>query len=194
MSTPLYGLIRPRLLPQPRRGIVLPVVLILLLVMGFVGLFAARRAATVEEVSNNTRVNQVATLAAESGLRHCEAVVIDAVDGGTRFDKAVKDRIQDTPLLSGPDDQGAWWRVLANWGSGSAALISVIPDSASAPTLQGVPSLFCLAEAMEGDQYLITARGLSAGASFNNAGQLQGGSEVWMQSVLRPAVPAQAGE
>lgn len=176
------------------RGIVLPVVLVLLLVLAFVGLLAARRAATVEEVSNNTRVQQVATLAAESGLRHCEAVVIDAVDDGNRFDDAVKLRVQHTPLLTDPDDARAQWKLLQNWRPGSAQLISVEPDPASSPTLQGVPTLYCLAEAMQGDQYLITARGLSAGTSFNAAGQLQGGAEVWMQSVLRPTVTAQTEE
>jgi type IV pilus assembly protein PilX len=183
---------RPLPLPLPmreQRAIVLPVVLVLLLVVGLVGLFAARRAATVEEISNNTRVNQVATLAAENGLRHCEALVMDAAAEGNRFDNALKDRIETTTLLDGPGDARALWSQVGSWAAGSAHLVTVEPDAAASPTLTGVPTLFCLAESMQGDQFLITARGLSAGASFNADGQLQSGAEVWLQSILRPNAP-----
>lgn len=186
---------RSRPLPSPTasarrlarsQGLALPVVLVLLLVMAFAGLLAARRSATVEEISNNARVHQVAWLSAQSGLRYCEAVVIDSIEGGQRFDATVTQRV-GTVTISDANDQNAAWSKLANWADTSAVLITapVAGQNASA-ALQGAPASRCLAEPLPDRRYLVTARGLSAGASFNGSGQLLGGAEVWLQSVISP--------
>lgn len=168
------------------RGLALPVVLILLVVMAFAGLLAARRSATVEEISNNARVNQVAWLSAQSGLRYCEAVVIDAVDSGSRFDATVKQRVRTTAIADANAPQAAWAR-LTNWADNSPILITApVAEQNASAALQGAPAPRCMAELLQDGRYLVTARGLSAGTSFNGSGQLLGGAEVWLQSVISP--------
>ncbi len=185
-SRPLPAPTAPARHPARGRGLALPVVLVLLLVMAFAGLLAARRSATVEEISNNARVHQVAWLSAESGLRYCEAVVIDSVEGGGRFEDVIKQRVGTTTIADASDRNAAWSRI-ANWADTSAVLITapVAGQNASA-ALQGAPAPRCLAEPLADGRYLVTARGLSAGASFNGSGQLLGGAEVWLQSVISP--------
>ena len=61
-------------------GAVLPVALILLVVLTFAGLSAAKRSTTHDVIAQNLRVNEVAQQSAESALRYCEAVVMDLVD------------------------------------------------------------------------------------------------------------------
>lgn len=180
----------------PERGLVLPVVLVLLLVLAFVGLFAARRAATVEEVSNNARVNQIATLAAQHALNYCEAVVIDAQDDTGQFDAAVRQLVQTkNPLTTSPEDPTAIWVQRANWSDSSTVRITApVTEGEAATLLQGAPPPHCIAEALQSGQFLITARGLSRGASFNADGQLQGGAEVWLQSIITPRVPVRSSE
>jgi type IV pilus assembly protein PilX len=185
----------PSIAANPYRGVVLPVVLILLLILAFVGLFAARRSASVEEISNNARVNQVAWQSAQSGLRHCEAVVMDDVDGSQLFNADVRKRIQTSTLLSGPDDTNAQWDQIVNWAAGSTMLIEApVTEQSASKALQGAPVPRCIAEALEGGRFLITARGLSAGSTFNANGQLEGGAEVWLQSIISPRVPTRSSE
>lgn len=174
----------------PQRGLVLPMVLVLLLVLAFVGLFAAKRAATVEEVGNNARVNQVATQAAQSALNYCEAVVIDSQGDANQFDAVTRALVQSKTLLTGPEDTSGQWTQLTNWADSSTVRITVpVADGQAATAMTGAPAPHCIAEALQGGQFLITARGLSLGASFNNDGQLQGGSEVWLQSIITPRIP-----
>jgi type IV pilus assembly protein PilX len=187
----MHGVVEPIQGPAApaHRGLVLPMVLVLLVVMSFAGLLAARRSATVEEITNNSRVNQVAWLSAQSGLRHCEAVVIDSVESGNRFDAATKNRVQATALQS-PTDASAAWNRLANWSDSSPVLITApMADANASAALQAAPAPRCMAQALQGNRYLITARGLSTGATVNNDGLLLGGAEVWLQSVISPEVP-----
>lgn len=175
-------------------GLVLPVVLVLLVVMAFAGLLAARRSATVEEISNNARVNQVAWLSAESGLRYCEAVVIDLVEGGSRFDAALKTRVESEQIQS-PNDTSAIATKLVQWKDDGPALIQVpVTDDSASAALKAAPKPRCIAQAMTEKRYLITARGLSAGATLNSDGALVGGGEVWLQSVISPVVPVRSKE
>jgi type IV pilus assembly protein PilX len=187
-----------RMLRRPwaaQRGIALPVVLVLLLVMAFVGLVAARRAATVEEIGNNARVNHVATQAAQSALNFCEAVVIDAEGDADQFDAPTRSLVQRTKLLAGPEDPTALWAQLTNWTDASKSRITVpVAAGQAGGAMTGAPAPHCIAEALQGGQFLITARGRSVGATVNSDGQLQGGSEVWLQSIITPGVPVVSSE
>lgn len=177
-----------------QRGIVLPVVLVLLVVLAFVGLFAARRSAVVEEVSNNHRVSQVAMLSAQSGLRYCEAVVMDWVDDGAQFTVDVTSRIRQLKI-AGPEPANAEWDALANWADSSTMLITApVADSTASADMADAPPPRCIAESMQSGQYLITARGLSAGATIDNTGQLIGGAEVWLQSIISPVIPVRSAD
>jgi Tfp pilus assembly protein PilX len=178
------------------RGIALPVVLILLVAIAFAGLLATRRSTTVEEITNNARLIQVARQTAQSALRYCEAVVIDTVESGAVYDAAVKNMVGTSAPLLNPDDPAARWPALANWVPGAASLIQVPRQEVSASAvLSSAPPPYCMAEAMTNGRYLITARGLSAGAGIDpNNGRLvdNAGSEVWLQTILSPAIPIRA--
>lgn len=184
---------RPPHPAAPQRGVALAVVLILLVVIAFAGMVAARRSANVEEITNNSRVAQVAQLAAQSALSYCEAVVIDAVDGGALHDVTTKSRVVTAPELADANAPGGKWGVLANWRPGSNLVIEVpIQESGASVALSTAAHPTCMAEAMTNNRYLITARGLSAGAEIDAVtGRLVGnaGSEVWLQAVISPDVP-----
>lgn len=166
-------------------GIVLPIALIMLVIISFAGLLAARRSASFEMFSNNMRTNQVARVAAEDALRLCERVAQGAKDGETG---APYDQVETSDLIAEDTDsaiQAGLWNTKSNWADAAAPLI--LPDSVT--VLSGAPQRSCIVQAMAGDRYLITARGLSNDAVINDSGMLTFGSEVWLQSILTPAVP-----
>ncbi len=176
------------------RGVALPVVLIMLVVMAFAGLLAARRSAGLQAISANARVRQAAEFSAQTALRQCEAIVIDVVDNHGAVHGGLKQHFGSTEL-SGPEDVNALWRSRDNWGEGAIHRIPINPTNTevSQDTERSLPA-HCLIEPMQGGRYLITARGMSAGASFGADGQLEGGSEIWLQSVISPRVPVRSGE
>lgn len=177
-------------LPRRERGVVMPVALILLVIISFAGLFAARTSANHEQFSNNLRTMNVARHAAEVGLRYCEQVVIDQVENdGENFPT-------DAPLVmqtsvSSPDNNTAGWRALANWSAAGANLITApllyAGNVNSAVELNFAPT--CIAQLMPDDQYVITSRGLSNDAQVDANGRLTRGSEIWLQAVLTPGAP-----
>lgn len=175
-------------------GVVLPVVLIMLVVLAFAGLLAARRGAGLQEVSTNARVRQSAEFSAQTALRQCEAIVIDVVDNhgvvhGEQHKRFGSKELTDT------NDADALWRNPDNWMEGAAHPIRVDSTNTEVSSAaQRLPPAHCLIEPMRGDRYLITARGLSAGARFDKDGRLEGGSEIWLQSVISPKVPVRSGE
>ena len=176
------------------RGVALPVVLIMLVVLAFAGLLAARRSAGLQEISTNARVRQAAELSAQTALRQCEAIVIDVVDN----DGALHGGLQKhfgTIELADPGDANALWQNKDNWTGGAAHAIPVNPANTKvSKDAERLPPAHCLIEPMQGERYLITARGVSAGARVDADGRLEGGSEVWLQSVISPKVPVRSGE
>lgn len=176
--------------PPVIQGVALPVALILLVVLSLGGVLASRRAAGLEEVTNNARVAQVAHLSAQSGLRFCESVVIDIVDRSGATHGALAARLGGTELANA-SDPAALWPVLANWRAGALNRIDVpVANQNASAALARVPAPQCLAEPMTQGRYLVTARGLSANATFDANGQLLTGAEIWLQSVISPNVPA----
>lgn len=177
---------------QPR-GVILPIALIMLVIISFVGLMAARNSASYEQFSNNMRTSQVARQAAEAALRHCERVAIDHAENEGNDYEADAARIITATLLDTPEEDTAAWNTKANWVSGAASLISVTPNHSSTvrdnAQLKHDPG--CIIQALADDGgYLITARGLSNDADTDSStGELTAGSEAWLQVVLKPGVP-----
>ena len=85
--------------PGSERGVVLPIALIMLVIISFAGLLAARNSATFEQFSNNMRTNQVARVAAEDALRQCERIARSTVEGSAAFAADVG-KIEDTNVIS----------------------------------------------------------------------------------------------
>lgn len=181
---------------RPQRGVVLPIALIMLVIISFAGLIAARNSATHEQFSNNMRTNQVARQLAEDALRYCEKVAIDSAEGGNVFVKEIKDKIQTTEISSESlaDLSGGEWNKKSNWVSSTVA-IEMTPQfgsnvSTSAQTKQNKNKPKCIVQKLKGDRFVVTARGLSADAVVDGtSGVLTAGTEVWLQSVLTPRIP-----
>lgn len=184
--------------PIPRndseRGVVLPIALIMLVIISFAGLLAARNSATFEQFSNNMRTNQVARTSAEDALRQCERIARASVEDNAAFAADVG-RIEDGTVISADTEEAireGIWNTRANWAEGAANLITVTPefgdDVQSRAQLRNPPT--CIIQAMVNDRFLITARGLSNDAQVDDdSGLLTAGSEVWLQSILTPLVP-----
>lgn len=184
-----------RTMPAPDRlirqqGVVLPVALILLVIVSFVGVFAARDSATYEQFSNNIRTTQVARQAAEAALRYCEQIAIDKTENeGLTYAETSKIFMTE---LADPLDTTAIWNTKANWKAGAANLITVnmthgtnVQDEAK---IKNQPT--CIIQRVQGERYLITSRGFSNDAELDAAtGQITNGSEIWLQSLLTPGSP-----
>ncbi|MBL0919980.1 MAG: hypothetical protein IBJ14_14855 [Hydrogenophaga sp.] len=167
----------------------LPVAMILLVVLSLGAVLASRRAAVLEEVTHSARATQVAHLAAQSGLRFCEAVVVDIVDSEGATHGALAPKLGQA-VLDQTDHGQALWPALANWHANATHRIDVpVADQNASAALPRVPAPQCMAEPMTQGRFLITARGLSANTSFDDDGRLLSGAEVWLQSVIAPNVP-----
>jgi type IV pilus assembly protein PilX len=183
-------------LKRSERGVVLPMALIMLVIISFAGLLAARNSSTFEQFSNNMRTNQVSRTAAEDALRQCERVARASVEGNAAFAAdaakiATGTVIAESPTGSQVAITGGLWNTHANWATGAANLITVTPqfgtDVQTSARLRNAPT--CIVQAMVNDRFLVTARGLSNDAVVDNNGRLTQGSEVWLQSILTPEVP-----
>ncbi|WP_157559261.1 pilus assembly PilX family protein [Hydrogenophaga crassostreae] len=178
---------------QRASGIVLPVALIMLVIVSFAGLIAARNSATYEQFSNNLRTNQFARQTAEAALHYCERVAISTVDTvGPQF-PLVTPKIFTTAVAS--DDptvvQTAEWNTKSRWAATEPNLITVTLNNSSGvqASAQTKNNPSCIVQQMAGDRFLITSRGLSNDAVVAADGSLSSGSEVWLQSVLTPGIP-----
>lgn len=104
--------------PSKARGIVLPVVLVMLVLMTVVVLFMSRRSAVDERLAFNVRGTVTLETAAQYALRWCELALWNAppdiktnVGFGASKDQTV--RAMDAPGSSAT----AAWRVAANWNA-----------------------------------------------------------------------------
>lgn len=187
-------------------GIVLPIALIMLVIISFAGLLAARRSANFEMFSNNMRTNQVARVAAEEALRQCERVAKAKYEESGLFPTAVGKILLDASdtIASDEDIGNGEWNTKTNWKKNGANLIAAeiapsfgsdVKSEAQNVTVHSDDEVYqrsCIIQEMgvAGDRYLITARGLSSDAVIDDGtGALTSGSEVWLQSILTPAVP-----
>lgn len=180
-------------------GIVLPVALILLVIISFAGLLAARNSATYEQFSNNMRTSQVARQAAEDALRLCERIAIDSVENDGAGYPDVSGKILTTEEIASDEASainGGAWNTLANW-SGTGANRIELTLGEGAEVQSGVTSRrvkpSCIIQSMADGRFLITTRGLSNDAVISAGGALTTGSEIWLQSILTPKVPVFSG-
>lgn len=179
-------------LMQRQRGVVLPIALILLVIVSFAGLYAARTSANHEQFSNNLRTSNVARQAAEIGLRFCESVVIDIRDNEGAIHGGLNANISTVEITDAQIDSNvALWTSLANWADSSANLITVplVYDGNVKADARLTNAPTCIAQTMSNDRVLVTARGLSNDAQVDGNGRLEAGSEIWLQSILTPGAP-----
>lgn len=176
---------------RAQQGAVLAMTLIMLFVVSLLAIWALKSAISGEQVARNMRSSIVATQSAESALRLCEEAVRRGASGigGAAFVKlAIPDAL---PAGNYPSE----WKTRSNWATGSTKFTlipsGVIAESSTRP----VPRPKCMAEQFRlprldpdstlTDPYLITAIGYSSDYS-ETSGIGTSGSEVWIQSVIRP--------
>lgn len=184
MNTPLPNTLTSR----HQSGVVLPIALIMLVIISFAGLLAARNSATHEQFSNNMRTNQVARQLAEEALRYCERVAMDDASDVPVFPENPHIQATEIESESVTEIQKGSWNTKANWTEDDIA-IEVTPSYGANATKKTDKNPKCIIQKMKTDRYLVTARGFSADAVVNDAGELTSGSEVWLQSILSPCIP-----
>ena len=184
-----------------QRGIVLILALIMLVVISLLTALAVRNATSSEAVNSNVRQTQLASQAAETALRYCEAAVINLVAAGTAtfnftsppssatvaLDASlIQDMVAGTPTSM----------VAANWDATTASnKILVIPTASV--NRASITSTFsrspeCIVDRLSpstsvtySKNFTITARGFGPEvAAADSTRSRPAGSEVWMQSTL----------
>jgi type IV pilus assembly protein PilX len=184
------------LLPAKKQcGAVLAMSLILLVLISLVAITALKGSISGEQVSKNMRTSSVVLQSAETALRLCE----DAVRSGVLLVGLAKVKVQDSMDLA-PGDMPTQWQTRANWVPDPDPDLGMIT---SVPAAQGVdagmrplPAPRCMVEHYRlprldpdstlSDPFLVTAVGYSPDYTQNAAGESMTGSEMWVQSVLRP--------
>jgi type IV pilus assembly protein PilX len=177
---------------KKQRGAVLALTLILLVVISVVAIATLKSSISGEQISKNMRTNVMALQSAETALRLCENAVrtgADTIDG-VAFSK-----------LPVPEDLAAGsspisWKIRANWAS-DQGLTTLIPTTQTVVDgMRPTPRPRCMVEQYRlprldpdstlSDPYLITAVGYSSDYQADSNGNGVAGSEVWIQTVLRP--------
>lgn len=171
---------------------VLAMVLIFLSVLSVVALYTVRDAVTGEQVSKNIHTNAVAMQSAETAMRLCE----DAVRTGQAMLGSASVVKNDASEGLAGGDMPTQWKTRANWYAGAAKVTLIPADYITTASMRPLPRPRCMIEqyrlrrpdgdATLSDPYLITAVGYSPDYLANANGNAVAGSEVWLQSVLRP--------
>ncbi len=181
-----------------QKGIVLVMGLILLVVISMVAMYTLRSTLTGEQVSKNFRSQSMAMQSAETALRICEnAVRANLTQLGTGSD-AVNFIVIPTPdTWDNSEAIPAQWRTRANWTSTSPVMATKIPISLIGSTeMRPLPPPRCMVEQYElpimgedktmSQPFLVTVVGYSPDYQADSKVNTISGSEVWLQSILRP--------
>lgn len=170
-----------------QRGVVLIVALIMLVIIGLSSAAVMRNAMMADAVSNNTRMEALATEAAQIALRFCETQLLNNAAGFV---------VQ--PVAAAGQQQP--WERFSNWHGDEARATrlsndDVVSDNAALSYDDDDPRLpQCLAEQYPdpnspgthlASTFTVTARGFSPDYSEDNNGRRLSGSVVWLQSTFR---------
>lgn len=180
----------PHMNHRHQSGVVLVIALVLLVVIGFSSAFILRGTLYGDLISNNTKANQQAQLAAETALRYCEQLVVNPVAG----------LIGAANIIPETDDAGGQaiaWQTQANWNPPVVitAPVAAMQDGTNAIAAQYNNRPQCLIERLPiriQDEnglrkfgFQITARGFSPDYARAANGDIRSGAETILQLVLR---------
>ena len=164
----------PRVSSRRQKGVALMVALVMLVIIGLASVSIMRGALSSDLVANNTRVQALASQAAQIALRYCE-------------DQTTASPPDITILAAAPADE---WSTFGNWADAAKAF--TVPDG----YMQSANSTFsydtmpqCMAQLTAVGNpplpaYKVTARGFSPDYSADADGNTKSGSVVWLQSTL----------
>lgn len=180
-----------------QKGVVLVVGLILLVAISLTAMYTLRRTLVGEQVSKNINSHSVAMQSAETALRVCEnAVRANVTTLGTGTTQ-VSFIINSMPEALASGQMPTQWLTRANWVATSPRMATQIPAALIGNSLvRPLLSPRCMVEQYElpimgedkmlSQPYLVTVIGYSADYQSDGNGNAIAGSEVWLQSVLRP--------
>lgn len=201
----------PHIMTRARRdqqGVVLIVALIMMAVIAISSAAAIRAVTAQDLVGSNQRVQSMATQAAESGLRFCEALVTTPRLTGDQA--ALQAKIQDAVPrnYAGVDANGKairpkqHWETIGNWvgdSKKSFAVPSTFQFDRGQSAYDRPPE--CLIErlnltlkdqprtsdspATKVEAFQITARGFSPDYTENDKGIPATGAVIWLQSTVQ---------
>jgi Tfp pilus assembly protein PilX len=186
------GLVPPDIIrPAPPRhaqeGAVLIVVLVLLLTAVIMSMGVMRASLSNDVITNNTRMQNLATEMAQLALRYCERDVLKAESGDATV--ALFGTVGSIQAAPQPGAQPSWkssekWKtsvvktlrvtdLQSVSGSSGNSIVTLNADS---------PMPTCMAEHGPGSTMLVTSRGFSPDYAADNGGNTTRGSVVWLQS------------
>ncbi|MGB4116067.1 MAG: PilX N-terminal domain-containing pilus assembly protein [Polaromonas sp.] len=185
-----------------QHGIVLILALVMLVVISLLTTLAVRNATSSEAVNSNVRQTQLASQAAETALRYCEAALTTFLAAETATftftspPSSASFNIDATYIHDVAVSGTATSAIAANWDSTTAAnRILVVPMSSVNRT--GITTTFsrppeCMIDRLSRSTssnywktFAITSRGFGPEVAAANAARDRPvGSEIWMQSSL----------
>ncbi|WP_092354910.1 PilX N-terminal domain-containing pilus assembly protein [Collimonas sp. OK242] len=150
---------------HPQSGVVLPMVLICLMVMMFLGFTALRAALLEEKMAANAGSQQMAFQAAEHALRFCANQL--------QLSPVAIPQLKQGPVPAGEANSKAYWEIADSWSNSNVSV--VVPRMGSEGAAAALPAR-CMVEKLQFDgdlqyrqhlpqrrpAYRITARGIGA--------------------------------
>ncbi|MEK8029397.1 hypothetical protein AACH06_01075 [Ideonella sp. DXS29W] len=150
------------------------VALIVLVIIGLTSASVMRSVLSTDVVANNTRVQTLATQAAQIGLRYCETQAVADANG--------------TPAAL-PASPADYWNTYSHWAEKKVGIYEVPEDymlsSNSTFSPEKLPQCMVQQLVINGKTvYQVTAQGYSPDYSADGDGYTDTGSVVWLQSVV----------
>jgi type II secretory pathway pseudopilin PulG len=175
-------------------GVVLVVAIVILAIVSILAAYSTRNASSAEQVSNNVRLTELATQAADIALRHCERsaadVVAEQLTGESTYDRRgfASDNIFPA--------EDAWkWQTPAEWDKAPPVPyvlpLNVLNEQGLNATYKRAPECMVGRIPMRLSSgavtitrtFVVTARGFGPDVDAANANRTRpAGSEVWLQS------------
>jgi type IV pilus assembly protein PilX len=162
-----------------QQGVVLVIALIMLALLSILATMSIRGASSTEQVSNQSRLKELAQQAAEAALRFCEQQVqANAANPNTGFPPAIAP--VGIPYI---------WETMSNWdGPNISSSLRPVPiaaagDAGSAVYFFRAPE--CMSQYMspaDDNVFVTTARGFGPDVKTN--ANPPKGTELWLQSVV----------
>lgn len=158
-----------------QRGVALLVALVMLVIIGLASVSVMRGALSSDLVANNTRLQSLATQAAQIGLAYCERLLDDSTVVGSNMAK-----LQQTAAR-----EPSFFNDLDNWTDANVHTVPIdwMESADSSFTPDRRPE--CMVERLQNipvtndRDFVVTARGFSPDYSDEGGGS---GSVVWLQS------------
>jgi type IV pilus assembly protein PilX len=190
---------KPTIAPEPpgpfhrQKGISLIIVLIMMVVIGLTAASAMRSATSGQRVTNNARMDTLATQYAEAALRYCEAQLqipdANLAPLPVRVNSLKDANIPTTTFVASGWGQTATWVGVGGASATKTALPSAQFSTAGVSTNVPTTAPECVVERQVIGSptfavTVVTARGFSPDYEANVNGTTKRGSVVWLQSIL----------